>query len=66
MSKYHLKNNLKVQNFYIKPHLKPQYANNKPCVESALLGENWLSIKSPKAAQIAKFRPIWSHCQPHS
>ncbi len=25
------------------------------------LGENWLSKKKPKVAQMAKFRPIWSH-----
>jgi len=37
--------NLKVSNVCIKPHLKPQNTLNKPCVETANLGENWLSKK---------------------
>ncbi len=74
--------NLKTQNIYIKPLLKPYNTYNKPCFETAYLGKNVNLLKqkvaqkvtiilgsfifsnnhndSPKVAQLAKNRPIWS------
>jgi hypothetical protein len=77
--------NLKAQNIFIKPLLKPKNTNNKPHFEIAYLGENVFNllhqkvaqnitisfgyfifsknhIEPPKVAQLAKNRPIWSHC----
>jgi hypothetical protein len=34
--------NLKAQNLHIKVLVKPKNTYNKPCVETACLGENWL------------------------
>jgi len=56
--------NSKVQNIYIKTHLKPLNTYNKPCVETTCVGESWLSKKKPKLTQMAKFHPIWSNCLP--
>ncbi len=43
--------NLKAQNIYIKPLLKPYNTYNKLCVETAYLGENVLNLLQQKLAQ---------------
>ncbi len=43
--------NLKIQNIYIKPLLKPENTHNKPCFESAYLGKNVINLHKQKVAQ---------------
>jgi hypothetical protein len=43
--------NLKVQNIYIKPLLKPQNTYNKLCFETAYLGKNVINLLNQKVAQ---------------
>jgi hypothetical protein len=43
--------NLKAQNIYNKPLLKPEHTYNKPCFETAYLGENLLNLPIQKIAQ---------------
>jgi hypothetical protein len=43
--KYTPKLNFKVRNMSIKPHFIPSNTYNKPCVETACLGGNWLRKK---------------------
>jgi hypothetical protein len=42
---------LKVQKIYIKPLLKPQNTNNKPCFETAYLSKNVIILLKQKVAQ---------------
>jgi hypothetical protein len=48
--------NLKTQNIYIKPLLKPKNTYNKPCFETGYLGKNVINLHlqkvSPKVAII--------------
>jgi hypothetical protein len=48
---FETKLNLKAQNIYIKPLLKPYNAYNKPCFETAYLGENVIHLLQQKVAQ---------------
>jgi hypothetical protein len=43
--------NLKVQNIYIKPLLKPKYTWNKPYFKTDYLGENVKKLLKQKGAQ---------------
>jgi hypothetical protein len=42
---------LKAQNIYIKPLLKPKNSYNKPCFETAYLGESVINSLQQKVAQ---------------
>jgi hypothetical protein len=42
--------NLKAKNIYIKPLLKPQKTNNKPCFETAYLGEYVINLLQQKSS----------------
>jgi hypothetical protein len=43
--------NLKAQNSYITPLLKPRITYNKPCFETAYLGENVINLLKQKVAK---------------
>jgi hypothetical protein len=43
--------NLKAQNIYIKPLLKPKSTCNKPCFKIAYLSENVINLLQQKVAQ---------------
>jgi hypothetical protein len=43
--------NLKAQNIYIKPLLKPSNTYNKSCFETAYLGQNLIYLLKQKVAQ---------------
>jgi len=51
--------NLKAQNIYIKPLLKPSNTCNKPCSETAYLGENVINLLQQKVAQIVSI--FWGY-----
>jgi hypothetical protein len=42
---------LKVQNIYLKPHLKRENTYNKPCFETAYLGESEINLLNQKVAK---------------
>jgi hypothetical protein len=46
-----IKLNLKAQNIYIKPLFKPKNTYNKPCFETAYLGENVINLLQQKGTQ---------------
>jgi hypothetical protein len=50
--------NLKGKTICIKPLLKPQNIDNKPCIGTACVFENLSCKKYPKVAEMSIFHPI--------